>query len=307
VLDKLIDSDVFFVNAIEANKTEKTAFEAINEIVKLPTKRNTNLIVIGGGIVQDVSCFVSSVLYRGISWHFIPTTLLAQADSCIGSKSSLNYEHYKNLIGTFYPPEAIYISTSFLPTLEYRDFLSGIGEMFKCALMAGKEAFYETSAHLDKILQKDNGTLVFEINKALSFKKKVIEIDEFDRDYRNIMNYGHTFGHALESNSNFAIPHGQAVSIGILIANEISMQRGILRDDYAFDIFKSLVRVISNELLQKSHFSENLISIMKKDKKFAGLTHTCILLDNNKINKCLDVTDDEIRQALDSIVKKLLI
>lgn len=305
VLDELMDSNVFFVDAIEENKTEKTAFEVIDEIVKLPTKRNTSLIVIGGGIVQDISCFAASILYRGISWYFVPTTLLAQADSCIGSKSSINYSHYKNLIGTFYPPNAIYISTRFLPSLEQKDFLSGIGEMFKCALMAGSDAFYETAAHLDQILRRDNDALIFEINKALSFKKKVIEIDEFDRDYRNIMNYGHTFGHALESNSNFALPHGQAVSIGILIANEISVKRGILSIDYCNDIFRYITRIISEGLLRKEYFSESLISIMKKDKKFTGQTHTCILLSDSKIIKFDDVADEEIKQALASIAAKL--
>ncbi|MFA6626975.1 MAG: 3-dehydroquinate synthase [Bacilli bacterium] len=300
-LDPLLDSLVYFVDANEESKTEVTAFKIIDQLIKLPTKRNTNLIVIGGGIVQDISCFLSSILYRGISWFFVPTTLLAQTDSCIGSKSSINYLDYKNLIGTFYPPSKIFISSAFLGTLSQKDYLSGVGEMMKCALMDGKNAFNETSSHIDGLLNRDHSTVLFEIKKALSFKKKVIEIDEFDKNYRNIMNYGHTFGHAIESTSHFQVPHGQAIAIGLLIANEISVKRGLLKTDYNKEIRLAVARILSKELLKNEYLSNNVIEKMKKDKKFLGTFHSCILLSDTEIKKYNDVTDSEVADSLEKI------
>jgi len=204
--DLIGENPCFFVEAIEENKNIDKALEVISEMVEMKSKRNSLLVAIGGGIVQDISAFVANVIYRGISWVLIPTTLLAQTDSCIGSKTSLNFKQYKNLLGYFYPPTKIYIHTKFVHTLETKDYCSGLGEIMKCALMAGYESFLETRDNVEALMNREDDVLLKEIEKALNFKKSVIEVDEFDRSYRNIMNYGHTFGHALESTSNYVIP-----------------------------------------------------------------------------------------------------
>lgn len=299
-ISPIIDRDnICILEATEENKTAYNALEIINEIVKMKSKRNTKLIAVGGGIVQDICCFIATVLYRGIDWYFIPTTLLAQADSCIGSKSSINHMNFKNLIGTFYPPVEIWINAKFIDTLEEKEYFSGLGEIMKCSIMSGKNSFYESRGRLDLILNRDYNALFLETQKALEFKKKVIEIDEFDKDYRNIMNFGHTFGHALESSSSFNIPHGQGVAIGILIANEISFLRGLLSEQYRDDIYKTLIRIINIDRVKPEYIEpERMLSYMRKDKKYQGNSHTCILSDENSVKKYFDVTDEEVKKAL---------
>lgn len=305
LLPLLSDSPYYLLEAVEENKNIEKALEIIGRMVEMSSRRNTLLVAVGGGIVQDVSAFIANVLYRGIEWILIPTTLLAQTDSCIGSKSSLNFMKYKNLLGYFYPPTQIYINTSFVHTLDKRDYLSGLGEIVKCAVMDGYESFQETAKNIEQILAYDEEKLLPEIVKALSFKKRVIEQDEFDRDYRNIMNFGHTFGHALESVSDYAVPHGQGVSIGMLIANQISFQRGYISGEVQKELNAVIRKIITPDLLKREYFSDGrYLDAMKKDKKFTGILHTCILFDGKGVKKHTDIKDEEILYAINSIFEE---
>lgn len=292
------------MESIEENKDIQKALEIISQMVEMNSKRNTLLVAIGGGIVQDVSAFIANILYRGIPWVLIPTTLLSQTDSCIGSKTSLNFNKYKNILGYFYPPEQIYINTNFVQTLDKKDYYSGLGEIIKCAIMGGYESFQNTKQNLEALLAYNEERLLEEIVKALNFKKRVIEKDEFDKDYRNIMNFGHTFGHALESVSNYAIPHGQGVSIGMLIANQISYQRGYISKGILEELDMTIWKVIIPDLIKKDYFSSNrYLNVMKKDKKFTGKLHTCILFDGYGVKKYSNIKDEEVLQAIDIIFK----
>lgn len=299
-LEKIISSSPYcLMDATEEHKTAEEALHIISQMIDMPSKRNTILVAIGGGIVQDVSAFISNILYRGISWIFIPTTLLSQTDSCIGSKSSLNFAHYKNILGYFYPPREIYVNTGFVRTLDDRDYRSGLGEIFKCALMAGDESFQATCSHLEEMLTGNEKILIEEIEKALTFKKGMIEDDEFDRGRRNLMNFGHTFGHALEATSNYRIPHGQAVTYGMMIANEISFGRGYIGREMADEICRSLWRITTPGLLKEEYFAEDAyLGTMKKDKKYTGGAHTCILFHGNGVEKHSDVNDREVMEAI---------
>jgi 3-dehydroquinate synthase len=295
----LRNGNYYLIEAMEENKNVEVALQIIEQMIELPSKRNTVLIAIGGGIVQDLGAFISNIIYRGISWILVPTTLLAQTDSCIGSKSSLNFKHYKNILGYFYPPQKIYINTKFLHTLERKDYLSGLGEIMKCAMMAGYDSFKSTSAHLDAILNYEDDILQTEISKALDFKKKVIEKDEFDKGYRNIMNFGHTFGHALEATSDYAVPHGQGVSFGIMIANEISYQRGYITKQMKEELNQSVWKIVMPELLKEAYFKENIyLETLRKDKKYTGGKHTCILFSGDGVEKYSDIESEEIVQAI---------
>lgn len=299
------DSSFFLVDAIEENKNVDMALNIIEEMLKMKSRRNTKLIAIGGGIVQDLAAFISNIIYRGIEWILIPTTLLAQADSCIGSKSSMNFKHYKNILGYFYPPTCIYINTEFLKTLSEKDIFSGLGEITKCSLMAGYDSFLSTKNNIEEIVKGNRTNLIEEIDKALDYKKRVIEKDEFDRDYRNIMNFGHTFGHALETTSNYAVPHGQAVSIGILIANEISLSRGYITKEKNKSIRKLITMIISPEVLKEEYFVEDkYLETLRKDKKYTGGKHTCILFNGDGVEKFSDVNDEEICVAVKSMLSK---
>lgn len=304
ILEGLYNKEnLFILDSREENKTLQTAIEIINIMMKMGSKRNTKLIAIGGGIVQDVSCFVATVLYRGIEWHLIPTTLLAQTDSCIGGKSSINYSNNKNLLGTFYPPTKIFIDPGFLDSIQRKEYYSGLGEILKCSIMQGKEVYYETKSNIDKILTGNKAALIYEIKKTLAFKKSIIEIDEFDKGIRNIMNYGHTFGHAIESATEYAIPHGQAVSIGIAVANEVSINRGYMTSEYADDIFNVIKRIIDSIDIMPS--PDSVLHFMKNDKKYKGEMHTCILLSGDHVERVGDIKDEEVRCAISKVLSDI--
>jgi 3-dehydroquinate synthase len=253
------ESKRIILDANEYVKSWENIDKVIHNMIELGIKRNDKLVVIGGGTIQDIASFISSILFRGVNWIFLPTTLLAQCDSCIGSKTSINFKKYKNQLGTFYPAEKIFVDTSFLDTLTDKDILSGIGEIIKIYLIEGNQI-----SHLKEHLGKKN----FEpmIFNSLQFKKKFIELDEFDKKERNILNYGHTFGHALETLTDYAIPHGQAVLIGTDVANYLSYKLDYL----SLEKYKEMNNII-RDYLPKQDFNEfdldGLFDILEKDKK----------------------------------------
>jgi len=215
------------VEATETNKSLDKFTDYVEHLVSNHIRRGDTLIAIGGGIVQDITSILGATVHRGVNWQFYPTTLLAQADSCIGSKSSINVGNVKNVLGTFTPPERIVISGRVLETLDERDLRSGIGEMLKVHAIEGPESFDRIAADYKKILT-DRTTMVHYIRRSLEIKKAIVEQDEFDRGLRNIMNYGHSFGHAIESATGFAVPHGIAVTIGMDMANYTAVRLGLV-------------------------------------------------------------------------------
>ncbi|MFL5887412.1 MAG: AroB-related putative sugar phosphate phospholyase (cyclizing), partial [Thermoleophilaceae bacterium] len=220
---------------IEASEPAKSLdrFPAyIEHLVARGVRRGHVLVAVGGGVIQDIVCFLAATLLRGLEWHFVPTTLLAQADSCIGSKSSINVGSIKNVLGTFTPPARVTIATRLLDTLSPEDVRSGVGEMLKVHAIEGPEAFDAIAADYSRLFD-DRETMERYVHRSLEIKKRIIEIDEFDRGPRNVMNYGHSFGHALESATDFAVPHGIAVTIGMDMANYTARQLGLA--DGAFE------------------------------------------------------------------------
>jgi 3-dehydroquinate synthase len=226
---------ILFVDAIEEQKTPQTALALCEELVTNGFRRGDSVCVIGGGITQDLATFATSILYRGVSWVLFPTTLLAGADSCIGGKSSLNFKSWKNILGNFYPPERIYVNEFFFETLAPKDMRSGIGEIFKVHLLSGKESVdaltYDFEAYQDG--SKEASSM---IKRSLELKNNILKEDALDKGLRLTMNYGHTFGHALEAATHFAIPHGIAVTFGLDIANFVAFKQGLISEE----VFESL-------------------------------------------------------------------
>jgi len=216
---------LILIEATEENKALNKFPDYVEQLVSLKARRGQYLVAIGGGIIQDITCFLATTFMRGMPWVFYPTTLLAQSDSCIGSKSSINSGNIKNILGTFTPPNKVVIDVDFLDTLEQKDIFSGIGEMLKVHAIDAPESFDQISAAYDRILVESPVMEDF-IHKALLMKRQLIEIDEFDQGPRNVMNYGHSFGHAIESATNYAIPHGIAVTIGMDLANFVAAKLG---------------------------------------------------------------------------------
>lgn len=298
-------NDIILFDAKEKNKTFKGASKIYRELLSRNFKKNVRLIVIGGGITQDVTGFVASTLYRGIEWYYIPTTLLSQADSCIGSKTSLNFETYKNILGTFYPPSSVHIYTDFLHTLSESNFISGIGEVIKLKIMkeeASKNFELIANEIRNASLNKNNLRLM--IKNSLLTKISYIEDDEFDKGRRNLLNYGHCFGHAIEVSSNYRIPHGIAVIIGMIFANIVSFKRGLIRSDIFDYINKNIFLPYVKIKYTVDMFSEEkLIEAMKKDKKRIGSDLTIILMDNKYgFIKVDDLKEIEFKKSLNILI-----
>lgn len=299
-LNEIKNLDLIVLPIGEEEKTLETVQKLYDQIMKKSPKRNMTIISIGGGIAQDITGFLASTLYRGVNWIFVPTTLLAQADSCIGAKTSLNYKSYKNLIGTFYPPSEVYICTEFLLTQNPVDFYSGVGEIAKLNIMSGENNTFEFINNLSQIVNMDKQALLKSIKKALAIKQNYIEEDEFDAGKRNMLNYGHCFGHAIESVTNFEIPHGQAVVLGMLLANIVAQQRKLLSPEKEnFLAQKALIPVIKVNMKDRILDSCKMIEAMKNDKKNTGLNLALVMItDQDKLIKVNDLTQKEVNNAL---------
>ena len=237
-------ASVLLIETSEDAKTLERLPTYVQHLTDHEVRRNHRLVAIGGGVVQDITAFLAATLLRGVDWSFVPTTLLAQADSCIGSKSSINAAGTKNLLGTFHPPREILLDVRFVETLDAVDVRSGIGEMLKVHAIEGRAAFDEIAEAYDRLLSEPD-TLQRYVRRSLEIKRHYIEEDEFDRGIRNVFNYGHSFGHALEAATDYAVPHGVAVTLGMDMANWSAMKldlinashyhrmRGVLRKNYA--------------------------------------------------------------------------
>lgn len=223
----LAHPNTIIIEASEDAKSLSQIVPIIEQLVKHQVRRNHHLVAIGGGVIQDITCFIASILLRGVAWDFIPTTLLAQADSCIGSKSSINIGMSKNIVGTFYPPQTVWIDAALLASLGDSEIRSGIGEILKVHAIDSPESFDKVASDYESMVT-DKETLRKHIKNSLEIKKRFIEVDEFDTGIRNIFNFGHSFGHAIETATNFGVPHGIAVTMGMEIACQISHARGTL-------------------------------------------------------------------------------
>lgn len=315
IFKKFPKEKVFVVKLGEKNKTLNTVIKLYEKFLQGPAKKNLTIISFGGGINQDVVGFTASTLYRGINWIYVPTTLLAMADSSIGSKTSLNLKSYKNVIGTFYPPSRVIVNVDFLKTLSRVDYLGGVGEIIKLYMMK-KNFINEVEDVIIKIRELSKGSnqkiIKSNIYEAMKIKLSYMEGDEFDHGRRNLLNYGHELGHALESTSHFRVPHGIAVLIGIIFANSVSLRRGLIKKETYDSINKSLLLLnIPFKLikLKKEYFNEkNILESMRRDKKRIGKGLVLVLPAKNfTLTKIHDLGIDEYKMNLLELGKLLKI
>lgn len=281
--------DAIVFECTEDNKTLEGSMQLFRELIKRKAKSNSKVFAVGGGILQDVVGFACSTYCRGIEYDLVPTTLLSQCDSCIGGKTSINFEKVKNILGTFYPPNNIHICTEFLNTLTKEDYLSGMGEIIKFNILK------DTTQNI--IDRQDIINLIID---SLSYKSSIIEVDEFDKRERKFLNFGHTFGHALESTSKYKIPHGTAVLFGILVANKVSTLLGLLTMGKESDLFDLIFPYIKHQELQDSWFDfYNLLSVIKHDKKNTGTIN--MVLITNKEPRIVPIESEALlKQALNN-------
>lgn len=278
--DQLSDAGlkrIVLIDAVEENKTLSSVEMSLIQLKKLGMTRDDSLVAIGGGIIQDIATLSASLYMRGVQWAYLPTTLLGMADSCIGGKSSINAGDVKNLVGNIYPPNQIVIDVDFISTLREVDIYAGLAEAAKIAFCKAPEHFIEY-----RKLEKDRSPSGFVelLSFILSQKKWFIEIDEFDRKERKLLNFGHTFGHALESATDHRVPHGIAVALGIASAILfVGNEREI--SDTENDLFEYMMNIASsavdlNEVLEAINWKV-YTSAFEGDKKHGVSSYNLIV------------------------------
>ena len=299
----------FEVEAIEQNKNINKVLEVCNFLLDSKANRGSMMYVIGGGILQDVGAFASSMFKRGIPWTFVPTTLLSQADSCLGGKTAVNHGASKNVLGLFSAPRRVCIDSNFIKTLTQEDRLSGAGEIFRLLITGGEHGLQFMRQDVPYLLTNTPWAIRNLTIGSLCVKQAIVEHDEFEIDIRRSMNYGHSIGHALEALTNYAIPHGTGVVIGILVENQIAVNRGMLSVEQAADIYEIGRTIIPDSAWQ--HFINSnpdaLLPFLSNDKKAEGNNLKLATLQSLGDMKFVDLPLDtegitEVKRAIEQVI-----
>lgn len=264
------------VEATEEAKSFTGVGRLINWLIEQRAVRSATLIAVGGGCIQDLVSFTAHIYYRGVNWVFLPTTVLSQADSCIGAKSGINVLPFKNQLGVLHSPRQVRICAEFLETLPDVEIASGYGEIVKLSVTSSQH-FLELleSSLVDGGLRNPN---LLELERAsLAAKQEIIEEDEYETDLRRVLNYGHSFGHALEALASHQVPHGLGVLWGIDVINALGVRWGMTPGDLAERMYR-LIQENFNYTLPITPTAEELVDMIGRDKKVAhGRMHFAVL------------------------------
>ena len=282
--------DFVIVKAGENAKSFAVFEKTCEEILQKNIDRKTLLIACGGGVVGDLTGFCASVLLRGIDFIQIPTTLLAMVDSSVGGKTAINSQAGKNLIGSFYQPKLVICDLNFLATLTSRHLKSGYGEIVKYGLIYDYDFFEYLEKNYQHIFNLDAEVLQLVITRSCEIKARIVGRDEKESNERALLNFGHTFGHIFETETNYSdeIFHGEAVVLGMLMAAKMSLNFGmILENDFwrIKDHLENCGFITTHKNIRPTWNEENLISHLYKDKKTEDKNLTFILL--KKIGEAL--------------------
>ena len=289
------------IPAGEANKNRDTFQTMLQQIHEFGATRHTSLVVaFGGGVVTDIAGFAASLYHRGLSLVHIPTTLIAQADAAIGGKTGIDAFGAKNLIGTFYPPKLVLVDPLYLRTLPPRELLSALSEVLKYALIGDRELWKKLSTQINRLIRgvdKSYESIIFD---SIKEKLRYVEADEFERvsGVRELLNFGHTFGHALESATNFEVfLHGEAVLLGMRAAAWLSKQLGYLNEIDSMEIDAVLSQIPISLSTEVS--SEQVLTAFRCDKKGSGRV---ILLRSIGEAFVTEISDADSRRAIETML-----
>jgi 3-dehydroquinate synthase len=259
--------NVHLFDDAESKKSMRTVELLCRKLTRAGADRKSLIIAVGGGVVGDVAGFVAASYLRGVALVHVPTTLVAQVDSSIGGKTGVNLPEGKNLVGAFYPPRLVVIDADLLKTLPERQFKSGIAEVIKYGVIADAQLFAFLEQNMEKVLRKDHDALEYLIPRCVAIKADMVSRDERESGLREILNFGHTFGHALESVTKYRrYLHGEAVAWGMVAAALLGRELGITRND---DVSRaaSLIRRIGKMPDWPRARPKILIAAMLSDKK----------------------------------------
>jgi 3-dehydroquinate synthase len=297
--DKFPPCKVIEIGMGEQRKTLDTAYKIYESFLELELDRSSFILGIGGGIVSDVAGFVASTYLRGLPFAFMPTTLLAQVDASVGGKNGVNFKGYKNLIGTFNQPQFVLCDFAFLNTLFYSELNNGFAEVIKHALIGNSLLFSHMEKNWEKILLLDKDMIEGIVYDSLKVKIDIVSRDEMEKGERRKLNFGHTFGHALEKTTG--LKHGEAISIGMLIGAKLSEAKGMLtkRD------VERIERLLSNfNLPVRIHGEkEAIIDAIRKDKKREDDDIHFVLLNEIGSARIEKIRIEELKEGMDDLCK----
>ncbi len=286
------------IDCKEKNKSFRTVKKILEYLLENKFDRESALVSIGGGVLGDITGFTASVFMRGIKYYQIPTSILSAVDSSVGGKTAVNFKNIKNLIGTFYQPDAVFINNDFFKTLPKREVISGIGELVKYAFLLSEN--YDFYLNEIKNIFFNNKVSESVIERSLRIKELIVRKDEKEKSgLRKILNFGHTFAHGFESATNFKLKHGEAVFCGIMAAILTSIRIGLL-DEYFFHKFRQDFHFIPVNKLVKNLDIASVINYMKNDKKNISGQIRLVLPSENKIYIDIPVEESIIFKSLEN-------
>lgn len=278
VASRNLQSQLIIFSAGEAHKTAATKLQLEEEMFKFGCDRHTLCLALGGGVVGDIAGFTAATYMRGINYVQIPTSLLAMIDSSVGGKTAVNTSYGKNIIGAFWQPIAVLMDVEFLKSLPAEHLVNGLFEAIKIFLTLDHEHVNFCASHINEILNLEEQYLLPVINKAVSLKAYVVEVDEHERNLRMILNFGHTVGHALEKISNYKLLHGYGVGYGMLLEAKIAQIMGLLSGED----FNTVAKLLASLGINADYFNmvnvADVIINMRGDKKNANQQIKLVLL-----------------------------
>lgn len=292
-LDQM-DADLIMIGTGEGIKTLDTVRDIYAQLMAHQVDRSSFIVGIGGGIVCDIAGFVAATFLRGVRFGFVATTLLAQVDASIGGKNGVNFDSYKNMVGVFQQPEFVICDVKLLKTLPQKEIGCGLAEVVKYGAIVDPDLFAYLERHYQEVLALDEKVIEKLIFDSVRIKSSIVCRDEKEKEERRILNFGHTFGHGIEKAAGVA--HGEAVSMGMVIASALSVKKGLLAEDG-----DKRLKVLLNNLSLPTHceYKTNAVfDAIKKDKKREGTLVHFVLL--KKIGQAIvdHVTLKELKDAL---------
>ncbi len=287
----------------EQSKTLNQASRLYDAALEAGLDRNSPVVALGGGVVGDLAGFVAATFLRGVPLVMVPTTLLAQVDSSVGGKVAVNHPRGKNLIGAIYPPRVVVIDPLVLCSLSDRQLLAGLAEVIKYGIIKDLDFFCWLEENLDHLIAGDKERLAQAITISVRTKAEVVEKDEYEKDQRRILNYGHTLGHALEAATEYRYYlHGEAVLIGMLAATELAVALSVL-DTSSADRIRQLLSRISYKKPPAGLTAEKVIDKLRQDKKRLNEDNFFILPQEIGSTKVIAIRDE---QLLNKVVNNYL-
>lgn len=290
---------VLEVPAGERSKSLAMAGRLFTRLARARADRQTTLITLGGGVVGDLGGFVASTYMRGIRLVHVPTTLLAMVDSSIGGKTGVNHAGAKNLVGAFYQPVAVIADVRHLQTLPDRELRSGLAEVIKAAVIGDATLFAFLEEHLTAVLRRESGPLVETIGRAAAFKARIVEADVLERAERQILNYGHTIGHAVEAAAGFhRLTHGEAIAIGMALEGHLAHRLGLVDAEAVTRQNALLTRAGLPVRLGRVDRGAVLRALALDKKRRDGVLHWPMLVGIGRVRREQEVPDTLLREVV---------